>query len=214
MAQSRLIGTCVTRVRASESCAFSDGPARRGRGSHGTQWRRRRRRQRRQGRQGVRSLDASGGLRTMQRRQGRQGIRGLDAPRAAGGLGTAAARLAPAPPGTELGTTGAGLGSPKQRLEPAGALRQGRPGRQQEPPGLRPVLGPGVARAPRRSGSLARSPGRDCCGARGSGHGPGALLPGCAGSGPCPRAVAGDRFGRRRTRLARRCVGLAARRPA
>ena len=106
---------------------------------------------------------------------------------------------------------GTGLGSPEQRLEPADALRQGRPEQRQEPPGQRPVLGPGAARAPRQSGSLAGHPRRDGRGARGFGHGPGAPLFGCAGSGPCPRAVAGDRFRRRRTWLARRCARLAVR---
>ena len=79
----------------------------------------------------------------------------------------------------------------EQRLEPGGALQQGRRGRQQEPPGLWPVLGPGVARAPRWSGSLAGPPGRDCRGACSLGHGPGAPLAGYTGTGPCTRAVAG-----------------------
>ena len=62
VALSRSLGTCVTRARVPESCAFLNGrPG--GGGSHGAQWRQRRRRRRRQGQQGARSLDAAGGLR-------------------------------------------------------------------------------------------------------------------------------------------------------
>ena len=129
----------------------------------------------------------------------------------AGELGTAAARLAPAPPGTELGATSTRLGPPKQRLEPADALRQGRPGRQQEPSGQRPVFGPGATWTPWQSGSLAGHPGRDGCGVCGFGHRPRAPLSACAGPGLCTRVIAGDRFGQRRTRLVRRCARLAAR---
>ena len=168
-----------------------------------------------QGRQGTRSLDGPSVLRAG--RLGQAAGRRLPARtlgrntlHTAGELGTAIARLAPAPPDTELGTTSTRLGPPKQWLEPADALRQGRPGRQQGPPGQRTILGPCATRTPGQSRSLARHPGRDGRRACGSGHCPRAPLSGCTGPGPCLRAIAGDRLGRRKTRPARCSAKLAA----
>ena len=201
MTQARSIATCVTRVLVPESGAFSYGRLNEG---GGEPW--------------DALAPAAAAVAVEAARAARATSRLLC---------TTAARAAKSrEPGSLARSRGAGdsrhpagpstpeLGPPEQRLEPAGALRQGRRGRQQEPPELWPVLGPGIARAPKWSRNLARPPGRDCRGACGPGHGPGTPLAGYTGTGPWPRAIADDRPGRGRVRLACRCAKLAARKPA